>query len=184
MRAVTSSSALRAAAFSVLPITEKTWTGVNNGLTATNVRALAINSASAHLRRNVWRRLSIDGQWRQLDGGQQRLWNFPLSFRWPSIPAETSSLAHSKEAAFIARPTTAITGLLVNNGLTNTYVYCAGHQFERRHLCRHALAAELSVRPTTETVGRRTQHWSHRTLTFHFVSHQRERGYFRRRLIL
>ena len=45
----------------------ETWTGANNGLTATNVRALAINSDRSHLRRDVWRSFSIDGQRRQLD---------------------------------------------------------------------------------------------------------------------
>jgi hypothetical protein len=114
-------SALRGAVFSITDNGES-WTGIHNGLTDTNVRALAISGVGQIFAG------TFSGAFRSIDNGDTwvaintRLGISFWSFRWQSIPAETFSRVHLQAVAFIDRLMTATNWTLVDNGLTNTYV--------------------------------------------------------------
>ncbi len=111
----------------------ETWTGVNNGLTATNVRALAINSAS-HIFAGTF-----GGAFRSTDNGDS--WtavNNGLEFPFVISLAINSSgdiFAGTFEGGGVYRSTdNGDNWTLVDNGLTNTYVTslainASGHVF-------------------------------------------------------
>ena len=83
----------------------ETWTGVNNGLTDTNVRALAINNASGHIFGGTW----SSGVFRSTDNGDS--WTAvnnglgPLSVRSLVTNSGGDVFAGSPMVTFLQEPT-------------------------------------------------------------------------------
>jgi len=100
----------------------ETWTGVNSGLTATNVRALAINAVSGHIFAGTF-----SGVFRSTDNGDSWI---PVNngLEFPSvislaINSSGDIFAGTFEGGGVYRSTdNGDNWTLIDNGLTNTYV--------------------------------------------------------------
>ena len=112
----------------------ETWTGVNSGLTATNVRALAISPTGQSLPERlaesfVRRTTGIAGLRSTMD------WNFQFVISL-SINSDGDIFAGTFEGGGVYRSTDdGDNWTLIDNGLTNTYVTASGNKCQRRHLC-------------------------------------------------
>jgi len=111
----------------------ETWTGINNGLTATNVRALAISSVDhifAGTFGGVFRSTDNGNHWVAVNNGLE----FPFVISL-AVNANGDIFAGTFEGGGVYRSTDdGENWALVNNGLTNTYVTAlaingAGHIF-------------------------------------------------------
>ena len=154
----------------------ETWTGINNGLTATNVRALAISSADhifAGTFGGVFRSTDNGDHWIAVNNGLE----FPFVISL-AVDADGNIFAGTFEGGGVYRSTDdGENWTLVDNGLTNTYVTAlaingAGHIFA-------ATFGGGAFRSTDNGDSwASTQYWSPEC----YVSvpcHQRKRAHFR-----
>ena len=154
----------------------ETWTGINNGLTATNVRALAISPVDhifAGTFGGVFRSTDNGDHWIAVNNGLE----FPFVISL-AVNADGDIFAGTFEGGGVYRSTDdGENWTLVDNGLTNTYVTAlainsGGHIFA-------ATFGGGAFRSTDNGDSwTQTQHWSTECYVS-FPGHQRERLHFR-----